>query len=576
MTKILRTAASRLAQGGNKYAEQRKKAQRRLRKCKKNELDDPPPQKLNYRLRLIFSIFLFSLLTFTLCTAPCAFAANGTLTKDTDGYYLIEDAKDLAAFRDGVNDGDDSDGITLNSNARLTNNITLPAVEEGQSNWTPIGDGTNKYAGTFDGRGHEIKGLTVNITDAAGDHLYAGLFGYIGGGAVKNVTVSGSVTVKCDVLEVYAGGIVGYVGNGSVENCKSSVAVTTENATESLDKSDERDFVGGIAGYISSGGKVVNCESSGGVKSTIGGGNGTYNSVGGIAGYNLGGKINNCTSRGSVEAYNEGNFSMTHAGGIVGYNTYGTVSNCVSYSKITAQSNCAGGIAGENHGTLENCIVKAESITMRGPGDIAAIVPMNPTGTVTNCAWVKHDNMPEDGVFGGDQDGVTGLDDDANVVTSLSASIDRSTITKGETATIKLTTGPGTPENAFDKTSGAVREIVFTGYDTNVITEITEGAEAGTYTVKAGAAGSTEIKITAELYATDFSTLSSTPAYTTNPTDFAFTLPVTVTSEAAPSQPGTSGGSGSTGGGGGGGGCSAGFGALALLAVVPLLFRRKK
>ena len=96
-------------------------AKRRSAGCesaRKMNLTPPPPQKLNYRLRLIFSIFLFSLLTFTLCTAPCAFAANGTLTKDTDGYYLIEDAKDLAAFRDGVNDGDDSDGITLNSNAR--------------------------------------------------------------------------------------------------------------------------------------------------------------------------------------------------------------------------------------------------------------------------------------------------------------------------------------------------------------------------------------------------------------------------------------------------------------------------
>ena len=50
-----------------------------------------------------------------------------------------------------------------------------------------------------------------------------------------------------------------------------------------------------------------------------------------------------------------------------------------------------------------------------------------------------------------------------------------------------------------------------------------------------------------------------------------FTVPVTVTA-VAPSGSGTS---GSTGGGGGGG-CSAGFGALALLAAVPLLFRRKK
>ena len=48
-----------------------------------------------------------------------------------------------------------------------------------------------------------------------------------------------------------------------------------------------------------------------------------------------------------------------------------------------------------------------------------------------------------------------------------------------------------------------------------------------------------------------------------------FSVPVNVKTVAP------SGTSGSTGGGGGGG-CSAGFGALALLAAVPLFFRRKK
>lgn len=591
MVKILRTAASRFAQGGSKYAEQRKKAQRRLRKCMKNELDDPPSQKLNYRLRLIFSIFLFSLLTFTLCTAPCAFAANGTLTQE-DGYYLIEDAKDLAAFRDGVNNG-----TLASANARLTADIDLSVYE----NWTPIGNETNKYAGIFDGRGHAINGLAVNITDASGNILYAGLFGYIDGGTVKNITVSGSIQVVSDVYSVIVGGIVGDVENGSVENCKSSVSVSTSYKTVSIEQSV---LAGGIAGFIE-GGKVVNCESSGGVKATVGEygeRNTPINFVGGIAGINSGGEIDNCTSSGDVEAYGANDMMLVNAGGIVGSNqkdvigeSGAIVSNCVSSSKVTSNGlmgdpklgvSCSrvGGITGlnDNNCTLKNCIVMAESVSGRDAEDErnASSVVFANSGTVTNCAWVENDKMPKKGIYCDPTSSAvtTELDNAdllANAVTSLTASIDPSTITKEGTAAITLTTGPGTPENAFDETSGAVRSIALDeSYNKDVVT-VAQGDNAASYTVTPVASGSTDITITAELYTVDFSTLDSTPAYNVGPEKYTFTLPVTVAAEAAPSQPGTSGGSGSTGGGGGGG-CSTGFGALALLAAVPLLFRRKK
>ena len=549
-----------------------------------------PPQKLNYRLRLIFSIFLFSLLTFTLCTAPCAFAANGTLTQE-DGYYLIEDEKDLAAFRDGVNNG-----TLASANARLAADIDLSVYE----NWTPIGNETNKYAGIFDGRGHAINGLAVYITDASGNILYAGLFGYIGGGTVKNITVSGSIQVVSDVYSVIVGGIVGDVENGSVENCKSSVSVSTSYKTVSIEQSV---LAGGIAGFIE-GGKVVNCESSGGVKATVGEygeRNTPINFVGGIAGINSGGEIDNCTSSGDVEANGANDMMLVNAGGIVGSNqkdvigeSGAIVSNCVSSSNVTSNGRmgdpgdgeaCSrvGGITGlnDNNCTLKNCIVMAESVSGRDAEDernASSVVFVN-AGTVTNCAWVKNKDMPEKGIYVDDSSSAvtTGLDADklANVVTSLKASIAPSTITKEGTAAIKLTTGPGTPENAFDETSGAVRNIALDeSYNQDVVT-VAQGDNAASYTVTPVDFGATDITITANLYTVDFTTLNSTPAYTVGPTPYTFTLPVTVAAEAAPSQPGASGGSGSTGGGGGGG-CSAGFGALALLAVVPLLFRRKK
>ena len=42
------------------------------------------------------------------------------------------------------------------------------------------------YGGTFDGDGHTISGLSINATTA-----YQGLFGYVKGGEIKDLTVTG-------------------------------------------------------------------------------------------------------------------------------------------------------------------------------------------------------------------------------------------------------------------------------------------------------------------------------------------------------------------------------------------------
>ena len=57
------------------------------------------------------------------------------------------------------------------------------------SEWTPIGTGSASYfAGTFDGNGHTISGLDVDI-----DAGPAGLFGYLVG-EVKDLTVEGKIS----------------------------------------------------------------------------------------------------------------------------------------------------------------------------------------------------------------------------------------------------------------------------------------------------------------------------------------------------------------------------------------------
>ena len=156
--------------------------------------------------------------------ASATFAIPTTLTANTY-YYFCEvsatgaDAKRsnaatvtvTAAPPDGtegnpfiVNDettlkkvGSGTDGWELSSYYRQTANITLTG------NWTPIGNSTTRFTGTYDGGGYSITNLA--IPSAIADH--EGMFGYIGNvGVVKNVTL---INVSISATGAYRGGIAG-------------------------------------------------------------------------------------------------------------------------------------------------------------------------------------------------------------------------------------------------------------------------------------------------------------------------------------------------------------------------------
>ena len=111
-------------------------------------------------------------------------------------------------------------------NCTLADDITLPVVTDGGSNWTPI----QGYAGTFDGGGKTITGLTINKST-----MNVGLFASIAeGGTVKNL--------KLDKVNVTANSNVGAIAGqnrGTIENCSVSGSVTG---------SSDNSCVGGIVG----------------------------------------------------------------------------------------------------------------------------------------------------------------------------------------------------------------------------------------------------------------------------------------------------------------------------------------
>ena len=86
------------------------------------------------------------------------------------------------------------------AHAKLMNDITInenvldvdgDLNGTGLREWTPI----NNYTGTFDGGGHGISGLYINIENGISDtYVYVGLFGYIGrGGKVQDLNIKTAI-----------------------------------------------------------------------------------------------------------------------------------------------------------------------------------------------------------------------------------------------------------------------------------------------------------------------------------------------------------------------------------------------
>ena len=234
--------------------------------------------------------------------------------------YLIDTKYHLIKFRDIVNG---SNGETQNTDAWaiLTANIDL----ENQA-WTPIGNDTDRYAGTFDGAGYTISGLNVN--DSTLDN--AGLFGVIDGGegngmAIKDLTLEGSI-----VGGTNTGSIAGTAYNFDILYCCNNAAVS------GLKK------VGGFIGYSRSGFSMRYCYNSAAVSAT----DSSVNFVGGIVGLNSVGEYEDCYNTGAVTA----SLASGQAGGIAGsMSSSGLIARCYNVGIVSGGDN---GSSGSNSGVV--------------------------------------------------------------------------------------------------------------------------------------------------------------------------------------------------------------------------------
>lgn len=248
-----------------------------------------------------------------------------------------------------------------NTVANMANNYELDMKDENfrieadldftSTNFSPICQrGTLRFQGSLDGAGHTLDNIKMlrPLANDNGNNL--GLFGIIGEyGNVSNITL-GSGCQTQGFTNV--GGIAGQ-NAGVISNCTNRAKVSATNT-----------YSGGMAGYVISGGRFIDCVNHGAI--SCGGGQ-----AGGIAGGNgadIGGLIKGCSNFGTifsgersaggiigsgrvdvVKCENRGDVrsTSTYAGGIVGYHTYAfDIDSCVNRGKVVSDAGIAGGIVG--------------------------------------------------------------------------------------------------------------------------------------------------------------------------------------------------------------------------------------
>ena len=262
--------------------------------------------------------------------------------------YEISNAGQLFWFAGLVN-GDHThaefDSQNVAASAVLLNNITIPA----DMAWTPIGNASTIYTGTFDGQNHTISGMTIENAES-----YSGLFGNVTG-TVRDFTVTGSITITGDETVSRVGGAVGSLGTASVGGTVSGVT-SGVNITVSAGN----DHIGGVVGSMpeNSSPTVENCVYTGDINITVAAG-----SVAGVVGYIRTGTIQNCANQGGISVSGSGNGSV---GGILGYcnNKSIKITACYNTGIISASGTAnVGAIVGNNRddnnhvgqATVSNC-----------------------------------------------------------------------------------------------------------------------------------------------------------------------------------------------------------------------------
>ena len=283
------------------------------------------------------------------CT--CETAPYEPAKKNSDGYFEIDNGGKLFWLARMVN----YNGLG-SANAKLTADIDL----ENRS-WVPMGNGTSKHSGEFDGQGHSISNLKI-VTDAS--TTYSAFIGYHNGtNDVHDFKISGSVTASGTSVDNFAAGVVASSnGAHSIRDIWCSVNITNPNAGQVSQR---------MAGIVvrAEGSTINRCVYDGTINGAA-----TNLQVAGILGWPDANNtaVKNCLFAGTLISTGTGSNSA-YQGGIIGYGSSArsgvSVANNLSIGTITSPSSATRTGALVGNSTLDpsaynnNYILAGQAIT---------------------------------------------------------------------------------------------------------------------------------------------------------------------------------------------------------------------
>lgn len=228
------------------------------------------------------------------------------------------------------------------------------------------------FAGTFNGDGHVIRGLTISGND------YLGLFGMLGTGA--RVTDLGIADANVTGTGWGEGLLAGH-NSGHIDRCYSSGQIRGDSCVGGLTGINEGQVLycrstTAVGGVQSVGGLIGENWQDGFVAHSCAGGQADATwCAGGLVGFNWGCTVN-CYSTGPVAG-------RTYAGGLVGMNA-GMVLNCYSNGEVGAED-FVGGLTGANCG---GAIANSYSTGLvQGERRTGGLIGDCDDSTVTGCFW---------------------------------------------------------------------------------------------------------------------------------------------------------------------------------------------
>lgn len=233
--------------------------------------------------------------------------------------YMITNAEQLSTVK-----------YDLKAYYKLGQDIDLSSI----TRWTPIGTEETPFTGNFDGDGHSIKNMKIDVGTSSNIGNNVGLFGFTNNGAtIKNVTLE-----NYKINGGYGnnvGALIGYARGTTITK------VTTKGSIYLGYSRYNSENIGGIVGHVEteSSMTITQCHTEGSITTSSAG----YQ-VGGIVGLSEAAASRSVSITNSYSTMQvSGNDSI---GGILGWGSRSYISYCYGTGKVTGRGENVGGILG--------------------------------------------------------------------------------------------------------------------------------------------------------------------------------------------------------------------------------------